>query len=149
MSHRANANYESPDAIELSLRGSRRDYGVSCSTRLHLRRARRRSASVPRLLVLEPAYSWRLLAIREERQNRPEKAQRDQNGRLGRALFSSRLSLSRLPLLHRVSLSFARASERMSAHVEAAGVRGSFSLSAKLNKTICSKANNGIRFTCE
>lgn len=35
------------------------------------------------------------------------------------------------------------------AHARGGGRRARSRAPAKLNKTICSKANNGIRFTCE
>lgn len=88
-----------------------RDYGVSCSS--HLRTALRQH----RLLVLESAYSWRLLALR-----RRDKADRKKHRGIGRdgfvscALLSSRL-IPRLIFVSRVPLFRARA------HVQAV-VRG-------------------------
>lgn len=80
MSHR-NANYESPDAIRLSLRESRLQRQLFVA-----------SSHVVRTIVSAPVISVRInvqleasLASRAEEQNRPEKAQRKRDGRLRRA----------------------------------------------------------------
>jgi len=78
-----------------------------------------------RLLVLE--YSWRLLARITGRDKTDRKKHRGTG--------TTSCLLPRSVFIPRAFLSFAWRQPR--------------SRTAKLNKTICSKANNGIRFTCE
>lgn len=82
MSHR-NANYESPDAIRLSLRESRLQRQLFVA-----------SSRVVEAIVSASVISVRInvqleasLASRAEEQNRAEKAQRERDGRLRRALL--------------------------------------------------------------
>lgn len=106
------------------------DYGISCSSRVF---AYAPSVSAPIISVriqLEPSSTHH-----EERQNRPEKAQRDP----GCSTPSCLLPSSLVPSSYRARFCLSRGGGRPRPR----------SRTAKLNKTICSKANNGIRFTCE
>lgn len=129
----SNANYESfsPDAIQLSVRRSRLQRQLFVA-----------SSRVVRAIVSAPVISVRINVQLEAPgiASRGAKQTGKSTGRTGRSTPSC--SSCCPSCLHIAHVSVFRV------HV-GASIRGSFSRSAKLNKTICSKANNGIRFTCE